>query len=278
MNGITNVKSEVGELPKYPEKLPGVFWGITTFFNPDGNSKRVENYRKFRKSSKAQGLKLLCVELAFDKASFELGKEDADKLIQLRTSTMLWQKERLLNVALKNLPKNCDKVAWLDADILFNNNNWIKETSKLLESYRVVQPFSFIVRLPENKSWLNSEKLAFGNKEGEKIHSMGYGIANFGKRHLPTFMKHGHTGFAWAARKNIINKHGFYDRLITGSGDSLMAHALYGSPYSHVKRCSPKKMQEDQQKWMDEIFRDVEGSVYYTPGLIFHLWHAHYKN
>jgi predicted O-methyltransferase YrrM len=278
VNGITSVKQGIEKLPKYPKKLPGSFWGITTFFNPDGNSKRVENYRNFRKSGKAQGLNLLCVELAFDEASFELDKEDADKLIQLRTSTMLWQKERLFNVALENLPKNCDKVAWLDADILFNNNKWITETSKLLESYKVVQPYSFIVRLPENKSWLNSEKLSFGNKEGEKIHSMGYGIANFGKKHLPTFMKHGHTGFAWAARKSILDKHGFYDRLITGSGDSLMAHALYGSPYSHVKRCSPKKMQKDQQKWMDEIFRDVEGSVYYTPGLIFHLWHAHYKN
>jgi len=278
VDGITSVKQEAGETPKYPKKLSGSFWGITAFFNPDGNRKRVENYRKFRKSSRAQGLKLLCVELAFDNADFGLGKGDADKLIQLRASTMLWQKERLFNVALENLPKNCDKVAWLDADILFNNNEWVKETGKLLESYRVVQPYSFIVRLPENKSWLNHNKLPYGNKEGEKIHSMGYGIAHFGKKQLPTFIKHGHTGFAWAARKSILDKHGFYDRLITGSGDSLMAHALYGSPYSHVKRCSPKKMQRDQQKWMEKIFGDVQGSVYYTHGLIFHLWHGHYEN
>ena len=46
------------------------------------------------------------VELAFGDAAFELRAGDADRLVQLRTgaANVMWQKERLLNEALRRLP------------------------------------------------------------------------------------------------------------------------------------------------------------------------------
>ena len=105
--------------PIFEEILPGAFWGITVFFNPTGYKNKIENYRRFRESSKKQGLNLLCVELAFGGKNFEVSKEDADILVQLRGGDILWQKERLLNIGLERLPKDCDKIAWLDCDIIF---------------------------------------------------------------------------------------------------------------------------------------------------------------
>eukprot|EP00959_Pyramimonas_sp_CCMP1952_P145771 3051963-Pyramimonas_sp.AAC.1 len=60
----------------------------------------------------AQGLPLVVVELAFGTAPFQLKPtEDAELLIQRRTDpqNVLWQKERMLNLALEKLTPNCTK-------------------------------------------------------------------------------------------------------------------------------------------------------------------------
>ncbi|MEI6850247.1 MAG: hypothetical protein WCK29_04375, partial [archaeon] len=161
-------------LPQFPKKLPGSFWGISTFFNPTGYKNKYENYKLFREASKAQGLKLCVVELAFDDAPFELTKKDAEILIQIRgnKNNIMWQKEAMLNLGLKNLPRDCDKIAWIDCDIIFKNENWVAETSKLLEKYNVVQPFKYVLRMAKGRKNLSNNligKLAIGNEENEKI-------------------------------------------------------------------------------------------------------------
>ena len=77
------------------------FWAITCYFNPIGYRRRLENYRVFRQRLK---LPLVAVELSFDKR-FELAAGDAEILVQVHSPSILWQKERLLNVALKSVPR-----------------------------------------------------------------------------------------------------------------------------------------------------------------------------
>ena len=110
---------------KTSKELLGSFWGITVFFNPAGYKNKYENYRIFRDSLKRQGLKLLAVELSFGDR-FELKSTDADLLIQIKgdSRNIMWQKERMLNIGLDKLPKDCDKIAWLDCDVIFKNNNF----------------------------------------------------------------------------------------------------------------------------------------------------------
>jgi len=248
-------------------------WGLTSFFNPIGYKNKVKNYRKFRLSSQKQGLKLLCVELSFGGREPELTKDDADILIQLRSNTILWQKERLLNIGLRNLPDDCTKIIWIDCDIIFQNDNWVEEVYKSLDKYFVIQPFSFVIRLPKD-GIISSEDLPFGLEEGQKIHSMGYGMRDSDREKLFDFFIHGHSGFAWAARREIFNKHGFYDRLILGSGDLMMAHTFYGHKFNYIRSLSSEPMQLDQDVWFEEIYNIVKSNVYFVPGLIFHLWHG----
>ena len=101
-------------------ELYGKFIGISTFFNPGRHQNKVDNFRKFHASVAAQGLQLLCVELVFGPATespFQLNSTDCEILIQRRTGAgnTLWQKERLLNIALENLPNSVDKVMWLES-------------------------------------------------------------------------------------------------------------------------------------------------------------------
>jgi hypothetical protein len=271
-------------IPQLPAKLPGSLWGMTVFFNPVGYKNKLKNYHIFREKSKRQGLKLLAVELAFGEEPFELTSEDAEILIQLRgnENNILWQKERLLNIGLKSLPKDCDKIAWLDADIIFHNKNWIEETSRLLERYVIVQPYSSVVRLPKDVYDINVDidTLPFGIIEGHRLHGIGYGISNFGYNALKYFLIQGHPGYAWAARRAVFDKYGFYDKIIAiTAGDYAMASAFYGNHKKFIRLhfSSPKPITA-YLRWVESIFKDIARSVYYTNGYIIHLWHGEHKD
>ena len=91
-------------------------WTITSYFNPVRYARKLENYRAFRRRL---NVPLVAVELFYDSKP-ELTKSDADILIQISGRDVLWQKERLLSIALRSVPDHCDKVAWLDCDLLFD--------------------------------------------------------------------------------------------------------------------------------------------------------------
>jgi len=277
---IKKVFWAVCEVPQSPRKLPGSFWAITTFFNPEKYKTKYKNYKKFRKASKKQGLNLLAVELAFGDADFQLKKCDAEIIVRIRgnKNNIMWQKEAMLNIGLKNLPADCDKVCWIDCDIIFKNDDWVKETCNLLEKYKVVQPFKYSVRL-KNKDYKidDPNNLDFGIKEGNKIHSVAFGIANFGRKAFSQFMHHGHTGYVWAARRDIFDKQGFYDLLLLGSADYMMAFAFYGHPWTlYDANLFTEEMKASQKKWAQSFSESVNGSVYYTNGTVLHLWHGSY--
>ena len=155
------------KIPQFAAELPGTFWGLTAYYNPVHYKTKLDNYKLFRAASRRQGLRLICVELAFGDMPFELAEGDADQVIQIRGSDILWQKERLLNIGLKHLPDDCDKFVWLDADVLFTNDQWVHQTKDLLRKYNVVQPYSFCARLPKGVYGANVEELPIGNGDGE---------------------------------------------------------------------------------------------------------------
>src|SRR5277367_5771091 len=91
-------------------------WIISCFYNPNAYVTKPENFNKFIERIEASGLHYLIVECAFGKQPFSLKKDR--RIIRLRTTDIMWQKERLLNIALDHLPEKCKKVVWLDCDVL----------------------------------------------------------------------------------------------------------------------------------------------------------------
>jgi len=114
-------------------------WIVTSYFNPAGYRTRRANYDVFAERIIESGLKLFVIECALGGAPFELAA--APHVMQVRARAALWHKERLLNLAFARLPRECAKLAWLDADIVFDNPNWAVETSRLLDRHAFVQPF-----------------------------------------------------------------------------------------------------------------------------------------
>lgn len=256
-----------------PGNLSGELWGIASYFNPAGYLNKLEHLKLFSGSARTQGLRLLIVELAFDGAPFVLPEKIADRIVRVRSNAVLWQKERLLNIALQELPPSCDKVAWLDADILFENNSWVSETSRLLKEYVVVQPYDVA-------HWLPPEWKTRPPDSNEPI-MPGVACAHF--LNPVKSQIQGHPGFAWAARRTLLNAHGFYDRFILGGADLVISSAMYGYSESPTGRkllrdiCSPAQA-EDVSGWTQRFYGDVRGRVSFVDGAVLHLWHGDTKH
>ncbi len=264
--------------PRRPLHLKGTLWAIVAWFNPLGHRIKQEHFRIFRERLKQQGVPLMIVELAVGTAPFELTSDDADQLMQVRGRDLLWHKERLINLGVKALPPQCDKVAWLDADVLFERSDWAEETSRSLEQYVVVQPFSMSVRLMQGETWLDkTERLPVGSSEHEVLHSLAFGVFAKGYASLSRYLVAGHSGYAWAARRSLLEQHGLYDANILGNGDLNMAHAMFGVEHIRTGRLSPCA-RKHMIEWATRFYADVDRSVGYVDGWVQHLWHGDKAN
>jgi hypothetical protein len=258
-------------------RLGGQMWGITTYFNPAHYANKINHLARFSMKARGQGLKLAIVEVAFNDDPFVVDQALGDLVIRVKSSSVMWQKERLLNIAVSQLPAECDKIAWLDADLIFENESWVEDTSRLLDSFVIVQPYDLAWWLPRGVDTPSKEWRA------ENFLQVMHGFAfTQGKEHSHDFPI-GHWGFAWAARRTLIESNGFYDRLILGGGDLAMAWAMYDDEFCFpseqwLDQLGTPSQIEDLVAWKNRFYRDVKGSVSYVKGSVYHYWHGTIAN
>jgi hypothetical protein len=284
-------------------------WVVTTYFNPVRYRTKRENYAAFLRPMLAAGIKLVTIECAFGQEPFDLAPGPG--VIQVRGRDILWLRERLVNLAIAQLPPEAQKVAWVDNDLLFCNPSWAVETSALLEQYPFVQQWETLYRLGrDERAYTGTGKLRPSFAAEWQRHPE---IAFLRGRN------HGTTGGAWAARRSLVEKHGLYDAAIVGGGDELFSHAVSGSlgaecvlnvtcarsaqpagrlagwrkrlvrrPWPHwlaacyvagAQRRRPQAAADEvfyahYLAWAQGLYADVRGRVGCAPGMILHLWHG----
>ena len=244
---------------------------VTSYYNPCGFRARAENFERFAEPIRAAGIPLVIVEACFGDETTTLPAAHASLRIQARD--VLWHKERLLDLGTGWLPAHCTKVAWLDADILFENENGQSPRPSLLETSgsrsRSPKPCG-VTRHAEPREGddvFESFASVFVNRPEELTH---------GK-----FERHGHTGFAWAARRDLVARHGFYDACIAGSGDHMMAHAFAGDLES---RCITRMVGTGgrhlahYKRWGRKLHEELRAQLSFVPGRLRHLWHGTIEN
>ncbi len=242
-------------------------WGVAAFFNPLGSARRAENYRVFRQHLQVP---LVTVELAYG-PDFELGTDDADIMLRLRGRDVLWQKERLLNLALRALPVECDSVAWLDADIVFERPDWPELALAALEHSTLVQPFRDVRDQPGENSGRaipSRQSLAFRVSEG------ALAPAAIAAARLANAWRCA-AGLAWVARREVLDLHGLYDAGIVGGGDRAIACAAYGAwqGLPHAHRMS-RAQEEHYVSWARSFAGSVGGRVGFAEGCVSTLAHG----
>ncbi len=252
----------------------GALWAITSYFNPLHYRRRRDNYRVFRERL---GVPLLTVEMASPDGC-ELAADDADILVRIEPGDLLWQKERLLNVALPRLPDSCRAVAWLDCDIWFADDDWPARTLATLADRPLAQLFSEVRYL--GTDWRPGDS---GPPVAGRIRpALAAGIAGGMNpedcfRHPSPAERPGTyaNGLAWAARRALLARHGFYDAAIIGGGDRALACAAWGS-FGHVVEWHSLNAHQVRhyRAWAEPFHADCRGQVGVLPGAIYHLWHG----
>lgn len=245
---------------------------ITCHFNWLHYHAKRHNFDIFARSLRRSGIALRAIECARSRSEFELPA--SPDVIHVACRSFMWQKERLLGIALQHVPACYSKIAWIDADVLFASADWAQRTSAALERYAVVQLFDTAIRLPPDSLQYTGQGdryLSFASISSTMPNILLKGV----------YHAHGHTGFGWAARREVLDAFGFYDHCVSGSGDHVMAHAFSGdwdSPCITRTFGEETAMHGHFRHWAEPMYEAVRARVGCVTGCALHLWHGDVAN
>lgn len=221
---------------------------------------------------------LATVELSYN-GKFVLEDGDADLLIRLNTGDVLWQKERLLNLLIDAVPDTCEYIAWLDCDVVFENRDWPAQAIKAFERYSVLHLFEKRVDLPSEATERNIPEEADDFVPILQRPSAGYQVIHGGSVEGDFLRTSGQaqttTGLAWAASRELLQKHHLHDTCIAGGGDRLnfaSAMGWFDLAAGFHQMTGPRL--EHYLSWARKLYKDTQGRVGYVSGRLFHLWHG----
>jgi hypothetical protein len=283
--------------------------------NPARFASRYRLFNEFRKYIADSGAQLTTVELALGDRAFEVTSRDNPNDVQLRSSSVLWHKENLINLGLRHLSHTHPDwryVAWIDSDVIFSRADWVAETIHLLQVHQVIQMWSHSIDLgPDGRplqhftsfvhDWSDTQHTLqpfqpntskpfatpvidlskHGNGSGShKVHDPKPAQPTAPPRRggtLETGMLH--TGYAWAARRDALDAlGGLGDIAILGSADHHMAYALVGEIDKSIYRMLAPSYKTYWQQWQARAEQFVRRNVGYMPGTLIHNWHGSKQN
>ncbi len=199
-----------------PASPPAGFAAVTCLFNPCGFRSRLRNFHRFREAMALSRVPLLTVELAIGEQRHEVG-DGHGEVLRLRARDALWHKERLLNLGIARLlDRGFEKIAWLDADVLFDDPyRWAWRVADELDRSMLCQAFSIHRGAMQAIGAVRHARLS--GRPSQR--TVGPGL-----RH-PLGLPLGRSGFAWAARAELLRQVPLYDGAIIGGADRIMLRA-----------------------------------------------------
>jgi hypothetical protein len=232
---------------------------ITCHYNWFGFERPRDNLRRFLESIK--GLPIFGVEAQLpDHPMQTIGLPGWQQITAAQDQVMM-QKECLLNIAAALVPNHFDALAWVDADILFDNKDWFEQTARALDAFPVVQSFA-------QAHWLARD----GSVEQER--------PSIGKEPDLLYRCVAHPGFAMAARRALWTQRrgGLYEHLVVGNGDvGFAAAALNSDQPGHIVMNPALKTHYDA--WATPIKAWIKGRpMGFVQGAANHLWHGEMKD
>jgi len=227
-----------------------------------------------------QGVNVLYAEMALHERGFELPDLVREDQLPVKVcgDNILWQKEALLNKLLEHLPDDCDKVCWIDCDVLFQDEDWQANVCDALQKYRLVQCFDWAGMLPKGVEFVDTIDInSFPTRFDDCSKVYGYACGMFDKQ---IQLGNGHPGFAWAIRRETLEEMAkggpaFYDECVFGGADLLIARA---ATYRHYQpdiadrhtRFHMASYIPWAQRWCDAMGY----SVNYAQNQLYHLFHG----
>jgi len=250
-----------------------ILYVVIPLNNPRRYKKRFELYEKFMiRILREPNIRVYTVELAFADRDHKVVEHSHVEhsnhtYIQLRSDQELWHKENLINLGVSRLPIDWEYVAWIDADIAFNNEDWVMETIEQLQHYPVVQMFQTAIDLgPDGRALQIHSGFAYQYSK--------YEIYNKDDKHYENW----HPGYAWAVTRDMWNlMGGVIDISILGAADNHMAHAFIGKIDVTLNLNLTEEYKSMIRHFQEKIKSQI-GHIGYVNGNIVHYWHGKKAN
>lgn len=248
---------------------------ISCFYNPQNSPYRLLAFQKWFQS--VRHLNFRVIECLIGDSKKQL--PDHPAISTVRTQSLLWHKETLLNKVVEELPDKYDYVFWVDADVLFTNLDWLVQGAEVLQTARLIQPFEWCIHLEKNHLEPNFDVDSYRKyaDDPEQRHKMLWRsfCANMGlTARQKNYDIHGHVGFAWGAQRGVLMQCPLYDRALIGGADHILAHGAAG----HLDHdCIAKSFTdniEEVRAWMKKCYDVVQGRLSYVEGDLYHIWHG----
>lgn len=252
------------------------FHVIAVVSNPVRYESRYSLFKKFEEDVIRKGAQLWVIEMQTGARFHRISSDTKADHVQLWSSALpgeLWHKENLINLGIHHLTREFPDwryVAWVDADVRFEQG-FLQETQEALQHWDVVQMFSDAVDL---------------GPQGEMLsHHSGFMANYWFPERFPVKAKkpndyygasgQGHPGFAWAARRDALNKLGnLIDWGVLGSADRHMACALIGRVMDSCHGDMHPSYKKWLKIWQDRAERHIRRNAGFVTGTIRHDWHG----
>ncbi len=177
---------------------------------------------------KEANVHITLAECAYGSRGWDLADLASPRMthIPVRATTMAWSKECLLNIAIAHLPHTAEKIAILDADIIFRRSGWATETLAALDLYPVVQPWDTAYDLgPHDEHLQTHRSFASVWHAGKPVAATNAGFWTFNGG----YNTYPHPGYAWGWQRRVLDRiGGLLEIGAMGSGDYHMALAMVG--------------------------------------------------
>lgn len=281
MRFIKFIKNKLGFTNEYAYHPEAII--ITCFFNPMHSEYRLKAFHTFYNSIKHLNHKVIECVIGNDVPQLKDLSYGSLCIDTIHTDSMLWHKESILNKIVKDLPKLYKYVFWVDADVIFTNENWLTESvSKLQTGCNIIQPFEYCIHLNQDETKPNFNPDEYRGTVSDSLKRQKQMWRSFCSNYVTNrnisndnnYDKHGHVGFAWGARREVLDTIPLYDKALIGGADHIIAHAAAGQiPHPCIVNAFKDDL-ENVLQWSNDFYTVVRGKIGYTKGDLYHIWHG----
>ena len=191
------------------------------------------------------------------------GLAPAFKTITVRSDSIMFFKEKLLERLEREVPAKYTKLCAIDCDVVFQRADWYDAVSAALDERAVVQPYS-------RCHWMGPDlRMAVMTNPSAATQ---LGAIREAHRGGGTDRLSGHPGFAMAMRRDWVGGKGQFTWAVVGGGDAVLFRAANGLVGEFANKAMKRLMTDAWTSWSSDA--RVAGDMGCVSGDIWHMWHG----
>jgi hypothetical protein len=232
---------------------------VTFHYNPAKFHRLRETYYKWLPSLGPLAKSLRCYELVYDDDEPEINGSIVIR--GTREKNTLWQKEAIINLALRETPPHIKYFAWLDHDFVLSNPDWLSQAIEKIDAGSVA------VQLFHQTDYLDINQRIERTRYG--------GIMRWQKNKSLD----ANPGGAWIADRAFMDAIGGVNALnICGGGDQTWMDAMRGHIGYHMQEYSDA-LADSLRQWVEGVWAVMgERTADYLPVKAYHIYHGDMSN